>query len=144
MATEEMKDQVQQGVDKEVDKQEKADNTGTGNEIKLGVVGSFGQRLMDADKKRAEKKLKKQEAKAAKKQAKAEKGSMPIAGKIGVAAAVVGAALGGAAIYISNKNDDKTVELKEDEIRTEPAAIPELTAVQPAEDPIPVIEEAAS
>ena len=88
---------------------------------------------MDADKKRADKKLKKQEAKATKKQAKAEKNGMSLAGKIGVAAAVVGAALGGAAVYIANKDDDQTIQLTDGEITMEPAAIPERTV----ENPVP-------
>ena len=141
MSKNKREDQVQDGKIAEMDKQGEG-KAPENNENKLGLVGSIGQKLVDADKKRADKKLARKQAKEAKAQEKADKEKMPLAGKIGIAAAVIGAALGGAAVYVANRSDDGTIELTNGECSVETAAIPEMTAVSPAEEPVKQAEVA--
>lgn len=133
MSKNKSEDQVQDGKITEM-KDQGEGKAPENNESTLGVVGTIGQKLVNADKKRADKKLARKQAKEAKKQEKADKEKMPLAGKIGIAAAVIGAALGGAAVYVANKGDDGTIELTNGECSVETAAIPEVTAVSPAEE----------
>ena len=136
--------QVQDGqVNNGEEKKDGAVTPAADETAKTGLVGTIGQKLVDADKKRADRKQRMKEAHEKKLAEKAAKKGMPISAKIGIAAAVVGAALGGTALYVANKADDETVQLTDGEYSEETAKLPELTMVNPSVEDEPVVEAAS-